>query len=310
MDARRPATPAGEPVSPLEAYAYAYADSEFYAPLWQLGDAGREFAPSSVPPGWSPSRRHIWRTWTSADVAMPDEGWKIHVSARLDRAHHVLDTVAEACFAEEVTFKHLSAERFFLYLHHKHGPREQAGKFCTAYPPEEAAARRLLERLDVALRNEEGPYVLTDRRYGHSRTVHYRWGAFRLRVRERPDGTRESLVRDAAGRDTVDVRATSFVLPAGMTHPFAPGVAPTPRGSVVLRGYEFVRAIRPSNAGGTYEARDTRTGARVFVKEARTHNANWDGSTAKARLRHEHATLVALTRRRARRVSGADRVLP
>lgn len=287
--------PTFEPFARLDAFAYTQADPEFYAPLWQIADGGREFAPSHVPSGWSAQRRDIWMNWTAADLVTPECGWKVHVSARLARAQHVLEKVAEACFSERVSFKHIHAELFFLCLHHKHAGREQAGKFCAAYPADEAAARRLLDRLEAALADEEGPYVLTDRRYRDSRTVHYRWGAFRARVRQRPNGTHELVVRDASGRDMVDVRGPAFVLPEDITDPFAPETPRRAGGPVMLHGYQIVRAIRQSNAGGTYEARDVKTGTRVFVKEARAHNGlNWDASTAQERLRHEHDVLVAL----------------
>lgn len=129
---------------------------------------GRVFAPSSVPGGWVAHRHDIRTTWDAPDVVTPDQGWKVHLSARLDRAPDVLDIVAEACFAERVRFKHLHAELFFLQLHHKHGPRQQSRKFCAAYPADEATARRLLDRLAAALADEAGPYVLTDRRYRDS----------------------------------------------------------------------------------------------------------------------------------------------
>src|ERR1700733_8637084 len=179
----------------MEAYAYTFADSDFYAPLGEVVAAGSEFTPSSVPSGWTATTRDVWTVWSADDVAWVDEGWKVHVSTQIDRAQRVLDTVAEACFAERVRFKHLRAELFFLAVHHKHGPRQQAGKFCAAYPADEAAARRLMDRLASALRGDEGPYILTDRRYGASRTVHYRWGAFTGRARRRPDGGQEWLVR-------------------------------------------------------------------------------------------------------------------
>jgi tRNA A-37 threonylcarbamoyl transferase component Bud32 len=289
------AVPAREHVFSVDAYAYAHADPEFYAPLWRVTDAGRPFAPSAVPPGWSGAPYDIWMAWRPGGVVRADEGWKVHVSARVDRAHQVLDTVAQACFAESVPFKHIRAELFFLALHHKHAPRQQAGKFCAAYPPDELTARRLMDRLAVALADEEGPYVLTDRRYGDSRTVHYRWGAFRSRGRRRPDGRQDWLVRDGFGRDVVDVRGPSFVLPDGIEDPFTQEVASSHRGPIVLGGYEIVRAIQLSNAGGTYEARELRTGDRVFVKEARAHNGlTADHSTGQDRLRREHAVLVAL----------------
>jgi hypothetical protein len=48
----------------------------------------------------------------------------------------------------------------------------QSGKFRAAYPAGVEQARRLMELLRDALRDEDGPYVLTDRRFGDSRTVH------------------------------------------------------------------------------------------------------------------------------------------
>ncbi|MET8981110.1 hypothetical protein ABZX85_36500 [Streptomyces sp. NPDC004539] len=55
--------------------------------------------------------------------------------------------------------------------------------------------------------------------------------------------------------------------------------------------------MQPSNAGGAYQARDTRTGRLVFVKEARPHNGyTWDGVDAKRRLRQEYDTLTAVHR--------------
>ncbi len=295
MTSNGAAMPAREHMFPVDAFRYAYADTEFYAPLGGVADAGRQFVPSTVPPGWVAETYDIWRAWSSRGVVRRDEGWKVHISARLDRAQEVLDTVAEACFSESVTFKHIRAELFFLTLHHKHGPRQQAGKFCAAYPADEPTARRLMERLAAALGDEEGPYVLTDRRYRDSKTVHYRWGAFRARGRRRPDGGQDWLVHDGFGRDTVDVRGPSFVLPNGIRDPFTRETDLTHQGPIVLGGYEIVRAIRLSNAGGTYEGRAVRTGDRVFIKEARALNGlSWDFSTAQERLRREHRVLAAL----------------
>lgn len=280
----------------MEAYGYAIADGDFYAPLSDTSEAGRTFAPSSIPAGWTARSHDVWTVWNAPDVVMPDEGWKVHVSTRVDRAQHVLDTVAEACFSERVSFKHIRTELFFLALHHKHGPRQQAGKFCAAYPVDEAAAARLMDRLAEALRTEEGPYILTDRRYRDSRTVHYRWGAFTSRGRRRPDGTLAFLVRDGFGRDVFDVRGPAFVLPDGIVDPFAPEDTAVHQGTIVLGGsYEILRAIRHSNAGGTYEARDVRTGRAVFVKEARAHTGlGWDRGTAHERLRREHEVLMRI----------------
>jgi tRNA A-37 threonylcarbamoyl transferase component Bud32 len=220
-------------------------------------------------------------------------------AARLDRADAVLDTVAAVCFTTDVPFKHLTSEMTFIFSHHKHGTRSQAGKFCAIYPPDEATARHLLEELSERLRDEEGPYVLSDRRYRDSRTVHYRYGAFRTVSRIRPDGTPEHLVRDGTGQLVEDVRTNRFVLPEAVTDPFAvPPSVPAPDVSadegVWIGEYRVLRALAQSNAGGAYQA-VAPDGTTVFMKEARAHNGlDWERSTAQQRLRHEHRVLTDL----------------
>ncbi|MFF3603705.1 class III lanthionine synthetase LanKC [Streptomyces sp. NPDC002463] len=280
----------------LEGFGEALADREYYLPLAGAADPGPRFAPGEVPPGMHGSAQGIWTVWGSPRTGLAEQGWKIHVSARLDRAQHVLDTVAGICFSEGVPFKHLSARLFFLFLHHKHAARAQAGKFCAIYPPDTASARRLLERLRDALDGEEGPYVLTDRRFRDSRTVHYRYGSFDgARSRLRADGTREGMVRDGSGREVVDSRLPAFHLPAGITDPFVEQEEQPHAGPILIRDYEVIRAVRLSNAGGAYQARDRRTGRTVFLKEARAHNGLvFDGTDAQQRLRHEYDVLRAL----------------
>jgi class III lanthionine synthetase len=280
----------------IATYGYVLANDDFYLPLSDVAEVGREFTPSNAPAGWTATDHGMWRNWRADDAGVPEEGWKVHVSSRLDRAQDVLDTVAETCFSEGVSFKHIRGRLFFLAVHHKHGPRQQAGKFCAAYPRDEATARRLMDRLAVALRDAAGPYILTDRRYGESQVVHYRWGSFMLRGRRRPDGRQDWLVRDGFGHDVVDERGPAFSLPPGITDPFADSAEESHDGPIVLGGsYQIDRLLQHSNAGGSYQAHDLRTGRRVFLKEARAHNGlGWDGSTAQERLRREREVLTRL----------------
>ncbi|MFF9851149.1 class III lanthionine synthetase LanKC [Streptomyces litmocidini] len=280
----------------LEGFGEALADREYYLPLTGVADPGPRFAPGEVPPGLHGSAQGIWTVWGGPRAGLAEQGWKIHVSARLDRAQHVLDTVAGICFSEGVPFKHLSARLFFLFLHHKHAARAQSGKFCAVYPPDTATARRLLVRLRDALDGEEGPYVLTDRRFRDSRTVHYRYGSFDgARSRLRADGTREGTIRDGSGREVVDSRLPAFHLPAGITDPFVEQEEQPHAGPILIRDYEVTRAVRLSNAGGAYQALDRRTGRPVFLKEARAHNGLvFDGTDAQQRLRHEYDVLREL----------------
>jgi len=279
----------------INVLAYTLTDDEYYAPLTAAADPGTRYRPTRVPPGWQSSVRDVWTAWRHPEGQLASQGWKIHVSARLDRAQDVLDTVAEICFERLVPFKHLSAQLSFLVVHHKHAHRAQAGKFCALYPPDAETARRLLVRLSEALRDEDGPYVLSDRRFGDSRTVHYRYGAFSGRFRLLPDGTRQGLVLDGSGRDVVDERQPYFVLPEGIADPFVAEAPEEHQGSILIRDYEITGALQPSNAGGTYTALDIRTGRTVFIKEARAHNGYLaTGSSAQERLRHEYEVLRAV----------------
>lgn len=274
---------------------FSIVDPDFYRPIDRL-TGGTTYAPARPPHGWRRDERDVWTRWTPQPApAGPAQGWKVHVSARRDRTQHVLDAVAEVCGRHGVPFKHVRNERLFLWLHHKHGPRPQSGKFCTAYPPDEAAARALMADLAAALPDEPGPYVLTDRRFGSSSVVSYRYGAFAGRYAVQPDGTRLPVLTDGTGADVLDDRQPRFTLPAGVTDPFAaPPPAPTGGGPVTVNGYAFTAVLQFSNAGGAYRA-TAPDGRTVFVKEARRDNGyQWDGSTARERLRREHETLRAL----------------
>jgi hypothetical protein len=276
----------------------ALADADQYAPVETVPDPGERYAPTYVPGGWQRRDQQIWTVWHRPGAAHPDEGWKIHVSARLDRAADVLDTVANVCFAHDVPFKHVSARFFFLFLHFKHAHRAQSGKFCAIYPPDTERAHLLLEALSAALADEDGPYILSDRRYRGSRVVHYRYGAFNDRTRLAADGGCEPLVRDGRGLDAVDVRTSSFVLPDGIQDPFLrEPPPPLPQGPLRIGNYEIQSMLQASNAGGTYRAVDTRDGRTVFLKEARAgHGLTWDGTDAPSRLRREHEALQQIHR--------------
>lgn len=279
---------------------FAMADPDFYAPSEGTAARGTVFRPSRVPQGWESTDSGVWTMWHRDGIAMVTEGWKVHVSARAERLGAVLDTVAGICFDEDVAFKHLSAHLFYQLTHHKHASRPQGGKFIAVYPVDVVAARRLMERLSAALKDEEGPYILTDRRFPGSRVVHYRYGGFARVRRYNADGTSTFLVKDGRGELVEDRREAGFRLPEGVADPFAaPAARPAEtagsKGPAMFGGFEFEQAIRHRNAGGTYRARELATGRRVFVKEARAHCAfESDGLDARQRLRGEWEILREL----------------
>lgn len=276
---------------------YVVADRDYYRPLGCCRTAAptaKVYRVEDVPAGWTIVEDGPW-TQVGAPDQLAKQGWKVHVSAQLCRAQDVLDAVALSCFEAGVTFKYLGTEFIFKAMHHKYGPRVQAGKFCAAYPRDAAQARRLMEVLSNRLTEEDGPYILTDRRFRDSRVIHYRYGSYQAPSLVEPDGSKVPTISSESGEPTRDLRLPRFVLPAGITDPFGDSDGQKQDGPITVGGYEFTKVLRHSSAGGSYLALDPSTGTEVFVREARAFcGLHWDGVDSMSRLRHEYRTLVAL----------------
>ena len=270
--------------------SFLIADPDFYEP-WDTTDPGTRYRPVPPPGDWVRLDDGAWTHWGPPGLVLPDQGWKVHVSSSLANARSVLAIVSLACAELGVPFKHLAGERIFLLAHDKHAARPQSGKFCTLYPPTEDRARELMLRLSSDLAGIDGPYVLTDRRFGESTCVSYRYGAFRGRTRVDADGCHVPTMTGPDGEVVDDERKPVFGLPPGMSDPFREATASTAGGTVTMRGYNFDAVVRHSNAGGAYRFR-TADDTIVFVKEAKAHNGyTADGADAKTRLAAEYLTL-------------------
>jgi len=276
----------------LQDAAFTLAHPDYYEPF-ERTDPGRRYNPTRPPAGWTRREVEVWTHWTPPHAELPAQGWKVHVSSALATAQQVLDVVSATCAELGVPFKHLTGKNYFLWVHGKHTSRVQSGKFCALYPPTPQLAHAVLERLERELSGVAGPYVLTDRRFGASQCVSYRYGAFRARHRLQPDGTRVPTMLAPDGTEIPDERRPEFLLPAGISDPFDPVVEPGGEEEVSFHGYTFETVLRHSNAGGAYRARRADGGA-VFVKEARAHNGYAGEEDARRRLKREYLTLRAL----------------
>jgi serine/threonine protein kinase len=273
--------------------SFLVADQDYYEP-WDITDPGRRYHVGPMPPGWTRKDSGAWTHWGPDGLVLPDQGWKVHVSSSIDNAQPVLPVVAAACVEAGVPFKHLAGHQMFLLAHDKHAARVQSGKFCTLYPPTEQLARRMLARLAADLSGIGGPYVLTDRRFGASECVSYRYGAFRGRTRVDADGNQVNTMVGPDGTEIDDERRPVFQLPPGLSDPFREVTPSSTNGPVTMHGYTFESVVQHSNAGGAYRflAQD---GSPVFAKEAKAHNGyTGDGADAKTRLTAEYLALLAI----------------
>ncbi len=269
--------------------SFLVAGEDFYEP-WDTGDPGTRYDAGPMPSGWTRRDSGAWTHWGPDGLILPDQGWKVHVSSSLPNADSVLAVVSAACVELGVPFKHLAGRRMFLLAHDKHANRVQSGKFCTVYPPTEKCASQMLRRLTEDLSGIGGPYVLSDRRFGASECVSYRYGAFRGRTRVDAEGARIPTMTGPDGSEIDDERRPSFQLPEGLSDPFREAV-PASAGPVMMQGYTFEAVVRHSNAGGAYRFRSA-DGDSVFVKEAKAHNGyTVDGADSKSRLTTEYLAL-------------------
>jgi hypothetical protein len=75
----------------VETLPYTIADGDFYKPISAVANAGTEYRAGELPAGWERRKKDVWTVCTPAAGFGAEQGWKVHVSATLDRAQHVLD---------------------------------------------------------------------------------------------------------------------------------------------------------------------------------------------------------------------------
>jgi len=277
---------------------YCVADPLFYDS--PHADGSRENFPLSarpLPPGWQ--RRHTgdWLVNVPPAPRIPQQGWKIHASACLDNAEHVLTRVWDYCVPREIYFKFVPSRLAVFMRNTKYAPRGSSGKVVTVYPADEAACELILAELGPALAGESGPYILSDLRYG-SGPLYVRYGGFAKRSCLDSRGDMVPAIENPAGVLVPDVRPAVFTVPSWVNLPqfLAPHLAERNRTTIEGLPFHIERALHFSNGGGVYLGFDRRTGEQVVLKEARP-NAGLaaDRSDAVTRLGREHDVLRRLS---------------
>ncbi|MFG2682493.1 class III lanthionine synthetase LanKC [Streptomyces sp. NPDC048392] len=282
---------------------YCDADPSFYdAPHRTASRAGAgrsRYAAASapLPQGWQRNESGDWLALRPVDADLPAQGWKIHVSACLDNAESVLDRVWRHCVAGGTAFKFVPSRYLLHQRNAKYADRAGSGKFITVYPADEAEFERLAGELSGLLAGEPGPHILSDLRIGDG-PVHVRYGGFTRRNCYDADGELRPAVTGPDGVLVPDLRGPVFRVPDWVSPPAFLRPHLDARSAVTVTGlpYTIESALHFSNGGGVYLARDSRTGERVVLKEARPHaGLAADGADAVTRLHRERRALEQLS---------------
>ncbi|MCM3133511.1 class III lanthionine synthetase LanKC [Paenibacillus polysaccharolyticus] len=281
---------------------YLKPDSEYYGKfespeekthLYELRDLPNTYAVIS-------DRDSVWKHYHAKGSHLPDQGWKIHVTALFEESQTLLEKVAKVCIDEKVEFKHLKDKQSFIKVNSKNASRSSSGKFMTIYPVNNEAFLRLLDAISLATSDfQKGPYILSDRRWKDS-NVFYRYGGFKSIFNEYG----EHCIRDNHGRLIKDERTPFYQVPdfvkdfddyLNTLNGSTDSDDAASKSDSNLDRYEIETALSYSNAGGVYSATRKEDNLRVIIKEARP-NAGLDGGAhdALSRQTREYEALVKL----------------
>jgi len=283
----------------VQLLGYCQADPVFFEPPSRIADHDSLFSVTRrpLPDGWRPRENDLWVLLHPPGVTLPEQGWKLHVSATLGDAEAVCDLVVDFCIGRGVAVKYLRSRAAMRLLNSKYADRGSSGKLLTLYPVDESQLSEVLPALAALLRDFTGPYVLSDLRYGDS-PVYVRYGAFRRMTYMRPNGDVVYAIRAPDGRLVPDDRGPAFTVPEWVSVPevLRESIAMRDTGGADEFPFQVERPLHFSNGGGVYLARDKDSGRYVVLLEARPHaGLDRDGLDAVGRLQRERGVLERLS---------------
>lgn len=278
--------------------AYCFADRQFYDLQSSTESTpGDDFSADlpALPDDWAVVERNVWRHHHPHGVRLPNQGWKIHVSAGLDNAGRVLRAAYDYCVEHRVPFKYLRTMSIVLARNSKYAPREGSGKLITIYPADAAQLEKICTELGQLLDGEHGAYILSDLRFGKG-PLFVRYGGFSEQWLE-VDGQQVLAIEGPDGELVADKRKPVFSTPEWIELPefLAPHLAARNAGDPEKFPYHIKSSLHFSNGGGVYLATRKSDGKEVVLKEARPHaGLDREGRDAVARLELEHEVLTRL----------------
>lgn len=247
-----------------------------------------------VEPEQSPRWIHIH----SSRAILPDQGWKLHISACRESAIPVLRACLPVLLAEDVSFKVVYTPRLLDELNQGRVWESQVGKFVTVYPENDCQAVRLAVALDQATNGLRGPAVPSDWQFATGSLVYYRYGGFSARLLQTPIGEIAPAITGPDGELIRDRRTCPPKLASWLVNPFvvAGYDIPSTSSNVVIGGRYLLNAtLHQSPRGSVYLGIDCRELRPCILKAARHNDViQPDGTDACDRLRREAAILLRL----------------
>ena len=249
----------------------------------------------AIPEGWRTSVDEVWCMRQPDSVSLPDQGWKIHVTAALGNAEGILRSVVAYCTEHELAFKFLRSPAMLVARNSKYADRSSSGKFITVYPCTLHELERTLSDLDELHGGSPGPAILTDVRW-RSGPLFVRYGGFKPYTIGDSQGRLVPAIHAPSGDLVPDDRRPGFHPPNWVTIPkfLQSAISARNAGMMVDFPYAITAALHFSNGGGVYKGVDS-NGHNVILKEARPYaGLDESGASATSRVIQEAEVLRTL----------------
>lgn len=124
------------------------------------------------------TQHRVWLSFNPKSANVPEQGWKLHVSADSRSAEAILRRVLPFLLQEVISFKFAASLEKLQKLNAGLLGASQIGKFLTVYPANDDEAVRLAKALDERTQGLSGPRVPSDRMLRPDSLVFYRYGGF------------------------------------------------------------------------------------------------------------------------------------
>lgn len=217
--------------------------------------------------------QEYWYYISNKDSKLPLQGWKIHISTNLINWENLLIECVKYLTDKNITFKVIKDYETLRQMFIKNRSRTSFGKFITIYPEDENHAIFILEELSNILKNFDGPYILSDRRYKNSKVVYYRYGGILPIQKIDETGVSNDYIF-INNKFIIEERKPYYQLPNGIKDIQIEESLEENESNLLNNRFEIIDAINFSASGGIYLAEDKLKNKKVIVKEERPYTTS------------------------------------
>lgn len=160
------------------------------------------------------NHNHYFLQFNFSNKKIKRQGFKIHISATMKNYQEILNIIFDFCKNNKINFKYISnLEKLYLNLSGSSN-LWSTGKFITIYPNDYSNFLDLIKSLYVLpdLRDKEGIFILTDRKYKNSNIIFYRYGVL--------DGDDKGIYDKNGKKLYEDYKSLQYRLPYFIDEPF------------------------------------------------------------------------------------------